>query len=77
MKEIDDVIDGASRSTVLPNGIKMEKLSLSPEEAQYLETRKFSSAKEAAESADQVIAAVMRALSQKSIEIHNLTGEEI
>ena len=40
-------------------------------------SRKFSSAKEAAESADQVIAAVMRALSQKSIEIHNLTGEEI
>ncbi len=41
-KSLDDVIDGASRSTVLPNGIKMEKLSLSPEEAQYLETRKFS-----------------------------------
>ena len=42
-KSLDDVIDGASRSAVLPNGIKMEKLSLSPEEAQYLETRKFSS----------------------------------
>lgn len=41
-KSLDDVVDGASRSTVLPNGIKMEKLSLSPEEAQYLETRKFS-----------------------------------
>lgn len=41
-KSLDDVIDGASRSTVLPNGIKMEKLSLSPEEAQYLETRRFS-----------------------------------
>jgi len=41
-KSLDDVIDGASRSTVLPHGIKMEKLSLSPEEAQYLETRKFS-----------------------------------
>ena len=40
-------------------------------------SRKFSSAKEAAESADQVIAAVMRALGQKSVEIHNLTGEEI
>ena len=42
-KSLDDVIDGASRSAVMPNGIKMEKLSLSPEEAQYLETRKFSS----------------------------------
>ena len=42
-KSLDDVLDGASRSAVLPNGIKMEKLSLSPEEAQYLETRKFSS----------------------------------
>jgi len=41
------------------------------------QSREFLSAKEAAESADQVIAAVMRALSQKSIEIHNLTGEEI
>jgi len=41
------------------------------------QSREFLSAKGAAESADQVIAAVMRALSQKSVEIHNLTGEEI
>ena len=41
------------------------------------QSREFMSAKGAAESADQVIAAVMRALSQKSVEIHNLTGEEI
>lgn len=40
-QSLDDVIDGASRSTVLPNGIKMERLSLSPDEAKYLETRKF------------------------------------
>ncbi|CAB4141884.1 COG4695 Phage-related protein [uncultured Caudovirales phage] len=39
---LDDVIQGQARSTVLPNGIKMEKLSLSPEEAQYIEQRKFS-----------------------------------
>ena len=39
---LDDVIQGQSRSTVLPSGIKMEKLSLSPEEAQYIEQRKFS-----------------------------------
>ncbi len=37
----------------------------------------FMSAKGAAASLDQVIAAVMRALGQKSVEIHNLTGEEI
>jgi HK97 family phage portal protein len=42
-KSLDDVIDGAARSTVLPQGIKMEKLSLTPEEAQYLDTRKFDS----------------------------------
>jgi len=41
------------------------------------QSREFMSAKGAAESADQVIAAVMRALGQKSVEIHNLTGEEI
>lgn len=39
---LDDVINGAARSTVLPNGVKMERLSLSPEEAQYIEQRKFS-----------------------------------
>ena len=37
----------------------------------------FMSAKGAAASLDQVIAAVMRAVGQKSVEIHNLTGEEI
>ncbi len=37
----------------------------------------FMSAKGAAASLDQVIAAAMRALGQKSVEIHNLTGEEI
>jgi hypothetical protein len=37
----------------------------------------FMSAKGAAASLDQVIASVMRALTQKSVEIHNLTGEEI
>jgi HK97 family phage portal protein len=39
---LDDVINGQARSTVLPNGVKMERLSLSPEEAQYIEQRKFS-----------------------------------
>ena len=37
----------------------------------------FLSAKGAAASLDQVIAAVMWALRNKSVEIHNLTGEEI
>jgi hypothetical protein len=37
----------------------------------------FMSAKGAAASLDQVIASVMCALGQKSVEIHNLTGEEI
>jgi HK97 family phage portal protein len=40
-QSLDDVIDGASRSAVLPNGVKMERLSLSPDEAKYLETRKY------------------------------------
>lgn len=39
---LDDVINGASRSTVLPAGVAMEKLSMSPEEAQFLEERQFS-----------------------------------
>ena len=39
---LDDVINGQARSTVLPNNVKMERLSLSPEEAQYIEQRKFS-----------------------------------
>lgn len=41
------------------------------------QSREFLSAKGAWESLDQVIAAVIRALTQKSVEIHNLTGEEI
>lgn len=40
-QSLDDVIDGAARSAVLPNGVKMERLSLSPDEAKYLETRKY------------------------------------
>jgi HK97 family phage portal protein len=30
------------RSTVLPQGVEMERLSLSPQEAQYIESRTFS-----------------------------------
>jgi HK97 family phage portal protein len=41
-QSLDDVIDGNKRSTVLPQGVEMEKLSLSPQEAQYLESRSFS-----------------------------------
>ena len=41
-QSLDDVIDGNRRSTVLPSGVEMEKLSLSPQEAQYLESRSFS-----------------------------------
>lgn len=40
-QSLDDVIDGNRRSTVLPAGVEMEKLSLSPQEAQYLESRRF------------------------------------
>ena len=40
-QSLDDVIDGNRRSTVLPSGVEMEKLSLSPQEAQYLESRRF------------------------------------
>lgn len=39
---LDDVINGQARSTVLPNNVKMERLSLSPEEAQYIAQRQFS-----------------------------------
>jgi len=41
-QSLDDVIDGNRRSTVLPSGVEMEKLSLSPQEAQYLDSRSFS-----------------------------------
>ena len=41
-QSLDDVINGAARSTVLPGGVQMEKLSMTPEEAQYLEERQFS-----------------------------------
>ena len=46
-------------------------------DATVYQSLEFMSAKGAAASLDQVIAAVMRALGQKSVEIHNLTGEEI
>jgi HK97 family phage portal protein len=41
-QSLDDVIDGNKRSTVLPSGVEMERLSLSPQEAQYIESRSFS-----------------------------------
>jgi HK97 family phage portal protein len=41
-KSLDDVIEGNQRSTVLPHGVEMEKLSMSPEEAQYIQARQFS-----------------------------------
>ena len=41
------------------------------------QSREFLSAKGAAASLDQVIAAVMWASNNRSVEIHNLTGEEI
>jgi HK97 family phage portal protein len=41
-QSLDDVIDGNKRSTVLPSGVEMERLSLSPQEAQYIESRQFS-----------------------------------
>jgi hypothetical protein len=41
-------------------------------------SRKFSSAKEAANTVDQIIAGMLHlAQSSSKIEIHNLTGEEI
>jgi len=41
-QSLDDVIDGNKRSTVLPSGVEMERLTLSPQEAQYIESRQFS-----------------------------------
>jgi hypothetical protein len=41
------------------------------------QSHEFLSAKGAAASLDQVIAAVMWASNNRSVEIHNLTGEEI
>jgi hypothetical protein len=65
------------RFEIVKTGVGFYQWRLMRGSSPVYRSRKFSSAKEAAESADQVIAAVMRALSQKSIEIHNLTGEEI
>ena len=45
--------------------------------ATVYQSREFLSAKGAAASLDQVIAAVMWASTNRSVEIHNLTGEEI
>jgi HK97 family phage portal protein len=41
-QSLDDVVNGQRRSTVLPQGVKMERMSLSPQEAMYIEQRKFS-----------------------------------
>lgn len=41
-ESLDDVINGQRRSAVMPEGIKMERMSLSPQEAMYIEQRKFS-----------------------------------
>jgi HK97 family phage portal protein len=41
-QSLDDVVNGQRRSTVLPEGVKMERMSLSPQEAMYIEQRKFS-----------------------------------
>ena len=41
-KSLDDVIEGNQRSAVLPHGVEMEKLSMTPEEAQYIQARQFS-----------------------------------
>lgn len=41
-QSLDDVINGQRRSAVMPEGIKMERMSLSPQEAMYIEQRKFS-----------------------------------
>jgi hypothetical protein len=46
-------------------------------DATVYQSLEFLSAKGAAAALDQVIAAVMWALRNKSVEIHNLTGEEI
>lgn len=41
-ESLDDVINGQRRSAVMPEGIKMERMSLSPQEAMYIEQRDFS-----------------------------------
>ena len=41
-QSLDDIIDGQRRSGVMPEGVKMERMSLSPQEAMYIEQRKFS-----------------------------------
>ena len=41
------------------------------------QSREFLSAKGAADTVDHVISAVMWASNNRSVEIHNLTGEEI
>jgi HK97 family phage portal protein len=41
-QSLDDVVNGQRRSTVLPEGVKMERMSLSPQEAMYIEQRRFS-----------------------------------
>ena len=39
---LDDVINGQALSAVLPSGIEMEKLSMTPQEAQFIESKRYS-----------------------------------
>lgn len=41
-ESLNDVIKGDALSTVLPVGVDLEKLSLTPQEAQYIESQKYS-----------------------------------
>lgn len=39
---LDDVINGQSLSAILPSGVEMEKLSMTPQEAQFIESKRYS-----------------------------------
>jgi len=41
-QSLQDVIDGQDLSAVLPTGIELEKISMTPQEAQFIESKKYN-----------------------------------
>jgi hypothetical protein len=66
------------RFEVVKTGVGFYQWRLLRDSSPVYRSRKFSSAKEAANTVDQIIAGMLHlAQSSSKIEIHNLTGEEI
>jgi len=66
------------RFEIVKTGVGFYQWRLMRDSSPVYRSRKFSSAKEAASTVDQIISGMLHlARSSSKIEIHNLTGEEI